>query len=76
MEDSDAPATKADIQDLRQEFRQLIERVETNLLTEFHKWAQPYEIRTRGPSRAVAEFDERLGLVDERPSRLEREPCQ
>jgi hypothetical protein len=63
-----APATKADIHELRE----LIERVETNLLTEFHKWARTYEIRARGTSTVVFGFDERLGLLEERVSELER----
>jgi hypothetical protein len=37
-----APATKADIQELRDELKELIERVETRLLTEFHKCAQTH----------------------------------
>jgi hypothetical protein len=49
-----------------------MELMETRLLTEFHRWAQTYEVRARGTSRAVAEFDERLGLVEERLARLER----
>lgn len=43
-EEADAPATKGDIQQLVR----LIERVETSLLTEFHKWAQTYEVSSRG----------------------------
>lgn len=49
-----------------------MEAMETRLVTEFHRWAQTYEVRARGTSMAVAEFDERLGLVEERLSRLER----
>lgn len=51
-----------------------IEQVETSLLTAFHQWAQTYETRARGTSRAVAELDERLGFIEERVSRLERRP--
>ena len=49
-----------------------LELMETRLVAEFHRWAQTYEVRARGTSRAVAEFDERLGLVEERLARLER----
>ncbi|HTA46418.1 MAG TPA: hypothetical protein VK789_28440 [Bryobacteraceae bacterium] len=49
-----------------------IERVETKLLTAFHGWSRPYEIRARGVSTAVNSFDERLGLVEERLSAIER----
>ena len=72
MEDDNAPATKADIRDLDAKIEARLERVETNLPTEFHKWAQTYEVRARGTSRAVHEFDERLGLIEERLARLER----
>lgn len=38
-----------------------IEATETKLLTAFHNWAQTFEVRARGTSSAVREFDERLG---------------
>jgi chromosome segregation ATPase len=65
-----------EINELRTEVRSGLERVETNLLTAFHQWAQTYEIRARGTTSAVHEFDQRLGLIDERLSRLERERRQ
>ena len=40
LENDQSPATKADIQELKRDMQALLERVETNLLTEFHKWAQ------------------------------------
>jgi 7-keto-8-aminopelargonate synthetase-like enzyme len=43
-----------------------MELMETRLVAEFHRWAQTYEVRARGTSRAVAEFDERSGLLEER----------
>jgi hypothetical protein len=68
MENNSQPATKADVQDLRT----LIERVETSLLTEFHKLAQTYEVRARGTIQVVHNFEERLMLAAERISSLER----
>jgi len=47
---------------------------ETTLLTAFHNWAQTYEVRSRGTSAAVREFDERLGFIEERVAKLERRP--
>ncbi len=38
-----------------------IETTETKLLSAFHNWAQTFEVRARGTSAAVREFDERLG---------------
>jgi hypothetical protein len=34
-----------------------IEHVETNLLTEFHKWASPVEMRVRSHSAALRALD-------------------
>jgi hypothetical protein len=49
-----------------------IETAETKLLSAFHNWAQTFEVRARGTSAAVREFDERLGLIEERVAKLER----
>lgn len=34
-----------------------IESTETKLLSAFHNWAQTFEVRARGTSAAVREFD-------------------
>jgi len=49
-----------------------IESTETRLLSEFHKWAQTYEVRARGVTARTAEFEERLGIMEERLSDVER----
>ena len=49
-----------------------IEKTETNLLTAFHGWARAMEIRVRGVSTMSTGYDERLALVEERLSELER----
>jgi hypothetical protein len=36
--------------------KQDLERVETRLLTEFHKWASPVELRQRSHSAAMRAF--------------------
>ncbi len=48
------------------------EVTETKLLSAFHNWAQTFEVRARGTSAAVREFDERLGRIEERVAKLER----
>ena len=48
------------------------ETTETKLLSAFHNWAQTFEVRARGTSAAVREFDERLGLIEERLAKIER----
>ncbi len=57
---------------LRQYVDGRLENTETKLLTGFHNWAQTYEVRARGTSAAVREFEERLGFVEERLNKLER----
>lgn len=59
---------RAEIAEVRAE----IEKTETKLLSAFHGWARPMEIRQRGTSITVAGFDERLVLAEERISELER----
>ncbi len=86
LENDQSPATKADIQELKRDMQALIERidakfdhvdaklerVETNLLTEFHKWAQTYEVRSRGTIQTVHNFEDRLVILEERVGNLER----
>jgi phage shock protein A len=74
-----SPATKADIAQLKEFIERVeerveerLERVETNLLTEFHKWAQTYEVRSRGTIQVVHNFEERLVILEERVGNLER----
>lgn len=62
--------TRIDAAEARMEER--IEATETKLLTAFHNWAQTFEVRARGTSAAVREFDEPLGLIEERVAKLER----
>lgn len=72
MENLNDPATKGDLVALEERMVERIEMMETRLLTEFHRWSQTYEVRVRGVSSAVAQFDDRLGIIEERVSALER----
>ena len=56
---------------LRQEFRDGIERVETSLLTEFHKWASPMELRVRSHAIAMRALDMEIEDVKDRLGKLE-----
>jgi hypothetical protein len=49
-----------------------LERVETTLLTEFHKWASPVELRQRSHSAAMRAFDAELEAVSDRVKTLEQ----
>jgi hypothetical protein len=82
MPEDSRPATKQDINDLRVEITevrgqitgvrdQLVEQMrdmQTEVLMAFHDWSRPVEIKLR----AIPPIDERLGLIEERVSRLER----
>ena len=45
---------------------------EIKLLRAFHGWARPAEIRIRDQATLTHGFDERLALIEERVSHLER----
>jgi hypothetical protein len=49
-----------------------IEKSENNLLRAFHGWARSMEIRVRGISGLATGFEERLSMVEERISEVER----
>jgi len=48
-----------------------IERVETSLLTEFHKWAGPLEMRVRSHSTAIRASDLEMEALGDRVGKLE-----
>jgi len=48
-----------------------IERVETALLTEFHKWASPADMRARAHTAALRAFDLDMESLTERVNKLE-----
>jgi hypothetical protein len=56
--------------------RQDLERVETSLLTEFHKWASPMEQRMRTHREALRALDLETARLDERITKLEPPPQQ
>ena len=48
-----------------------LERVETALLTEFHKWASPVEMRVRSHAAALRAIDVEVEAVADRVKKLE-----
>lgn len=58
----------ADQAKLRDDMIEQMRDMQTEVLRAFHAWAAPLEIRMR----ALPLFDERLGLLEERVSRIER----
>jgi hypothetical protein len=48
-----------------------LERVETRLLTEFHKWASPLDARIRSHSAAIHALDVEMEALGDRTKKLE-----
>jgi hypothetical protein len=48
-----------------------LEKVETNLLTEFHKWASPVELRQRSHAAALRAMDAEVESLSDRLKNLE-----
>jgi len=48
-----------------------IEKLETTLLTEFHKWASPVELRQRSHAAALRAHDAEMEAMSDRPKNLE-----
>ncbi len=53
------------------EFSERLEKVETTLLTEFHKWASPVEARQRTHAAALRAVDVEMELLSDRMKKLE-----
>jgi hypothetical protein len=56
---------------MKAELKSDIERVETALLTEFHKWASPAEMRARTHAAALRAIDLEMESITERVDKLE-----
>jgi hypothetical protein len=48
-----------------------LERVETALLTEFHKWASPIDARQRSHSAALRALDVEMEAINDRLRKIE-----
>ncbi len=57
---------------LNENVNHTVEKMETKLLTAFHQWARTMEIRVRHGSTTTSSHEERLALIEERVSELER----
>ena len=68
MPEDSRPATKGDLDQLEERVIENMRDMQTEVLRAFHDWARPVEIKLR----AIPPLDERLGLIEERVSRLER----
>lgn len=78
LDENDKRWIKAELQQVRtdmetglQQVRTEIERVETTLLTEFHKWASPVEMRQRSHAAALRALDAEVEALSDRVTKLE-----
>jgi len=55
----------------KQWISQRLEKVETALLTEFHKWASPVELRQRSHAAAIRALDTEVEAMSDRLKNLE-----
>jgi archaellum component FlaC len=62
---------KAEMTGMKAELKADIERVETALLTEFHKWASPAEARARTHTATLRAIDLEMEVLSERMQKLE-----
>ncbi|MFZ0795245.1 MAG: hypothetical protein WAM65_15860 [Candidatus Korobacteraceae bacterium] len=55
----------------RQWINERLEKVETTLLTEFHKWASPVDLRQRTHAAALRALDAEVESLSDRLKNLE-----
>ena len=55
----------------KQWITQQLEKIETTLLTEFHKWASPVEMRQRSHAAAIRALDSEVESLADRSKNLE-----
>jgi hypothetical protein len=55
----------------KQWISQRLEKVETTLLTEFHKWASPVELRQKSRAAAIRALDTEVEALSDRLKNLE-----
>jgi hypothetical protein len=63
---------KTYLEEMKRELREHTEAVETRLLLEFWKWARQADARYRQHHAAVTGLDERVMLVEDRITGIER----
>jgi hypothetical protein len=58
-------------EDDKQWFSERLEKVETTLLTEFHRWVSPVELRSRSHAAALRALDAEVESLSDRLKNLE-----
>jgi hypothetical protein len=67
--------TKQDLADMENRLIEAMRGIESKLLTEFHIWASPVEMRSRSHAAALCAIDVELEAVSDRVTKLERPPA-
>lgn len=67
-DETNRPATKLDLNQLEERLIERMRDMQTEVLRAFHDWARPVELKLR----TLPFIEERLGLLEERISRIER----
>jgi len=65
---------KAHLTSMEDRITERIRDVETRLLTEFHKWASPVEMRVRSHTAALRAMDVEIESLNDRMKKLEDLP--
>jgi hypothetical protein len=59
------------LEEQRRDVAERVEKVETTLLTEFHKWASPLEMRQRTHAAAIRALDAEVEALGDRVNKIE-----
>lgn len=71
LTDDDKQWISERLQKVESEFSGRLEKVETTLLTEFHKWASPVELRQKSHAAALRPLDAEVESLSDRLKNLE-----
>jgi hypothetical protein len=71
LTDDDKQWISERLQKVESEFSARLEKVETTLLTEFHKWASPVELRQKSHAAALRALDAEVESLSDRLKNLE-----
>jgi hypothetical protein len=62
--DHNAPTTKQDLQDLRNQVIEAMRDMQTEVLRAFHNWASPTDIKIRSHEERITMLEERLREIE------------
>lgn len=71
LDDQDKQWISEQLERIRLYVDERSEEIETKLLTEFHRWASPAEMRARSHTAAIRALDVEMEALDDRLKKLE-----